>query len=425
MTHLCPRLQLPVAALVGAALLLTGCPVSDDDDDGGGIDLQGTVVDPYLDDAGVSDAWIIVDTGDELMSTRSANDGSFVLPELPRDEPIVLTVAGSERRASTYLDMVLAEQELPLQLSCSYREATYYDAPMMVVSGTFTGAPVGTWVIFSGEGMLQYDYFYAESSSPTEFQFEAQLDPGTEEYFFTAMAFDGETGEPRAAGAVTVEVAPQVDVEMELAYDETVSMTVSASQPRLDGEPLTTLDPTYTSSLGMVYVGKGYGSFVGWTLGWEATDDGFELDVRTAVMDDQQPRIALYLSEDLTARRAFSYAMVPIEPGATELEVDVLDSPLLEGDDTFEPGATVSWAPVDGADSNTLYVMDGDAPTWWLFAGEPTFPFPRFPDGFDSSMLFEDGTWTARSYHRTLVDGELDTTQPYLVSESPGGDAAH
>ncbi|MDP7115103.1 MAG: hypothetical protein QGH45_24225, partial [Myxococcota bacterium] len=316
-----------------------------------------------------------------------------------------------------------ADEELPLELGCEYREASYYDLPMIVVSGTFTGAPQGSYVIFSGEGVLNYDYFYVESAT-TEFQFEAQVATDADEYFFTALAFDGGTGEALAAAAVTVDVAAEVDVDVELDHHDTTWMTISASQPLLDGEPLTTLDPTYTSSLGMVYSGDGPGGFTGWTMDWEATASGFDLDVTYVPIDDEDAHITLYLAEDLTAGGAFSYAILPFEPGATELDVQMMDSPLLDGGGDFVPGTTVTWDPVEGATDYTIYVLDGDSLAWWFLADGPSFSFPRMPDGFDSSIIL-DGTasWVARAYERTEDDeGGTDLDQPYRVAETPDGD---
>ncbi len=411
--------------LVLALILgITGCPTTgDDDDDEGRIDLEGTVIDRNLDDAPVADAWILLDTGDELITARSGADGSFLIPEVPGSAPVTLTVAGEERRATTYLDRILVDEDLPLELGCEYRDMTYYDLPIIVVSGTFTGAPVGSYVMFSGEGVLSYDYFYVETAA-TEFQFEAQVAPDAEEYFFTGLAFDGNSGEALAAAAVTVAVEANVDVDVELTHDDPTSLAVTTTQPLLDGEPLTALDPTYTSSLGMVYAGEGVGGFVGWTRSWSATDDGFDLDLTYVPIDDQPARLNLYLAEDLTTAGAFSYASIPFEPGATELDVEVLDSPVLDGGGDFGPGTTVSWEAVEGATDYLLYALDGDALAWWFLADTPAFTFPRMPDGFDTSIILDDtAEWTARAYQRTEdAEGNTDVDQPYFVSETLGGD---
>ena len=412
-----------IAILLGAA----GCPTADDDDDVAGslIDLEGTVIDRTLDDAPVSDAWILVDTGDELISARSASDWTFLIPAVPSATGITLTVAGEDRRATTYLDRILDDEDLPLELPCEYRDSTYYDVPIVVVSGTFTGAPVGTYVYFSGEGVLSYDYFYVESTDPTEFQFEAQIPADEEEYFFTGLAFDGQTGAAMGAAAVTMEVEAQVDVEVEFVYDEPTTLTISASQPLLNGAPLTTLDPTYTSSLGMVYAGEGYGSFVGWTMDWDATDDGFDLYASYVPIEDHDAYVTVYLAEDLTSTaEGFSYALVPFEPGATELDVEMMDSPDIGDASSFGDGTTLSWDPVDGATDYTLYAIDDGELVWWFLADEPSFTFPRFPDGFDASIILPDGdaTWTARATEVVEdAEGEADLTQGYRITETPGG----
>jgi hypothetical protein len=414
-------LWLGTLALLAAS---TGCPTADDDDAGARIDLEGVVIDRNLDDAPVADAWIVLDTGDELITARSGGDGSFLIPEVPSSAPVTLTVAGEERRATTYLGRILADEELPLELGCEYRETSYYDLPMILISGTFTGAPQGSYVIFSGEGVLSYDYIPVESTAPTAFQFEAEIGAGDAEYFFVGLAFDGTTGEALAAAAVTVDVADEVDVDVELTHDDPTAMTVSASQPLLDGEPLTALDETYTSSLGMVYAGEGFGGFVGWTRGWTATDDGFDLDVSYVPIDDHPARINVYLAEDLSTAGAFAYGSIPFEPGATELDLELMDSPVLDGGGDFGPGGTVAWEPIEGATDYLLYALDGDVLAWWFLADSPTFTFPRMPDDFDTSIILDDSAdWTARAYQRTEdAEGGTDTTQPYLVSETPGGE---
>jgi len=412
-------------ATLGLLLGAAGCPTADDDDDGTFTDVEGVVIDRNLDDAPVSDAWILLDTGDELISVRSGSDGTFLIPAVPSDARVTLTVAGEDRRATTYLERALADEDMPVELPCEYRDATYYDVPIVVVSGTFTGAPVGTYVYFSGEGVMSYDYFYVESADPTEFQFEAQIPEGDDEYFFAGLAFDGQTGAAMAAAATTVTVGAQIDADVEFTYDEPATLTMSASQPVLNGDPLTTLDPNYTSSLGMVYAGEGYGSFVGWTMDWEATEDGFDLHATYVPIEDHDAYATLYLAEDLTTTAGgFSYALVPFEPGATELDVQMMDSPEIGDSPAFGDGTTIAWDPVEGATDYTMYAVDDDELVWWFLAEEPSFTFPRFPEGFDISIILPDGdaTWTARASEVYENDeGEADLSQGYRITESPGG----
>ena len=80
--------------------------------------------------------------------------------------------------------------------------------------------------------------------------------------------------------------------------------------------------------------------------------------------------------------------------------------------------------PVEGATDYTMYAVDDDELVWWFLAEEPSFTFPRFPEGFDISIILPDGdaTWTARASEVYENDeGEADLSQGYRITESPGG----
>jgi len=247
------------------------------DDDVATLDLEGTVIDPYLDGVGVSDAWIIVDTGSEVISTRSGGDGSFAIPALPSEIPISLTFAGEDRQALTYPDAILAEYELPLEIALPYRSASYYDLDTMWISGTISGAPVGSWVMISAPSLYDYPYYYVESEAAVEYEFEVTVFD-EESLSFSVIAQDGTTGELLAAGAAEVPVGEDADVDVELEDSEPTDVTVTVNQPVLNGEPLAQLDLNYQSSLGLVYLG-GFGPLAGWTRHWSQALDGFELVV--------------------------------------------------------------------------------------------------------------------------------------------------
>ena len=397
----------------------------DDDDDTGGstdtLDLEGVVVDDYLDGAPVSDAWIVVDTGDELISARSSGDGSFSIPALPAQTPIALTVAGENRRALTYADLVLADVEMPLELTCHYRDTTYYDFPTIHVSGDVIGAPEDTYVVISGPGMEDYPYFLAEDDGSTAFEFEAVVFGDPETYVFSALVQDGYTGELLGAGAAEVDVASEVEVDLELVAAEPLDLAVSVNQPLLNGEPLDALDDYYVSSVGLVNVGE-YGALAGWTSSWDFTGSGFDIFVDYVPIDGFQHQINLYLAEDLTAQGDFSYLSIPFDAGIEDLELVAMHSPVLSTDGDFGPGVTVSWDPVDMAESYGLYVMDGDEPAWWISTDLTEVTFPRFPDGFDTDLILgTEGEWAVRAqYYEEIADGVSD----YRVSETLGGTAS-
>ena len=406
----------------------TGTSADDDDDtampddDDDTLDLEGQVVDPYLDGSGVSDAWIIVDTGTEVISTRSGADGTFAIPALPAESPVSLTFSGEDRQALTYPDAILAEYELPLQVSLPYRSTTYYDLDTMRVSGTVQGAPVGAWVLISAPNLSDYPYYPVESDAPVAFEFEVTVF-GDESLPLSVIAQDGTTGELLAVGAAEVPVGEDAEVDVELEAAAPTDLTVSVNQPVLDGEPLAQLDMTYQSSLGLVYLG-GYGPLSGWTRYWSQSVDGFELVVDHVPVEGYTPHIGVYLVEDFEVESDFAYALVPFDPADEELAVEVLDSPDLQGQDQFGPGTTLSWEPIEGAEYYSMYIVDGGSIAWYIGTEETQIAFPTLPDGFDASILLDseaDFTVRANAYEET--DGENGIEYDYKISGTVGGTA--
>ncbi len=410
-------------------LICCGCensgtmPNDDDDDDTTSvIDLEGTVVDPYLGGAGVGDAWILVDTGTEQFSARTAADGTFLVPDVPDTTPIVLTVAGEDRQAVTWSGLVLADTELPFELSCTYRATSYYDFPTMRVTVEVTDAPVGSWVFVTGDGLYDYPYAQVMDEAAVELDFEVTLyDPELTTYTISALVQDGTTGELVGAGATTVDVADEVTAAIDADDASPAELDVTVNQPLLAGEPLTDLDTDYMSSLGLVYLDDG--ALAGWTRHWSHGEGGFDLLVDHVPVEGHVHHLGLYLAEDLSTADEFAYAQVPFAPGTTDLAVEVLDSPAPDGDE-FTPGTTLTWAPVDGAETYGLYVADEVGVAWWISTPDPELSFPALPEGFDSTIIMESGTWALRAQYHDAVEGENGTETTYKVSETAGGDAS-
>ena len=366
----------------------------DDDDDTGLLDLEGTVMDSVV-DLPVSDAWIIVDTGDELISARSGGDGTFSIPALPADEPIILTLAGDDRTARTNLDFVVSELELPFEPTLNYRSSDYYDLNRVTVTGNAVGVPNGHGVLISGDGMLEYEYLYQEGEGPIFFEFDVERLDLDEPFVFTGLVYN-QQAEIVTAGAAEVDLNDP-SVEIEFGDTAPLELTVNAPSVLLDGEPLTELDDEYATSLCTVFLGESWGAYTGWNASWEGDENGFTYHASYVPLEGYQTRAAIYLSDDLMDGPNLSYANEPLEEGATELTAAPLDSPLLSTHEDFAPGVSVSWDPIEGANGQTLYVIDDDEVSWWIFTEGNEVAFPQLPDGFDTTLLLEDGEWRGRA----------------------------
>ncbi len=408
-------------------ILLVGCPPTTGTliDDDARMDLAGSVIDRLAGDAPVSDAWIVVDTGDELITVRSGADGGFVIPDLPGTAPIVATVAAEGRQAVTHATLVLAEAELPMEVGLPWVDAGRYETETHTVSGMATGAPAGSWMLISGAGMPEYAYVQA-GGGPTPFEFtversvHAELD---EPFLFSALSFWNETGE--ILGAAVAEADWEDDMEADLVFgdDDVVELEVYASAPMLDGELLEELDSEYMTSLCLTYLNESWGAFLGWNEGWDTEDGGFVYDARYVPVDGYTARTSAYLVDDLEQPEAMSYASGILGDGADELTLEPLDAPHLDSHADFAPGSTVSWDPVEGADRTVFYVKQEERSSWVIATDDDQVTFPTLPDDFDLSLLVDgEGTWHVRASRSDEVDGEFDRDGPYLVSETWGGD---
>lgn len=387
------------------------------------VSFEGIVVDPVMDDAGVADAWIIVDTGDELISVRSGADGGFSIPDLPGDTAITLTVAAEDRRAVTDGGLVLADEDLPLEISCAYRDIDFYDFPTMTISGTVSGAPVGSYLFFNGPDYWGQDYLEVESTTPVPFQFVVDvLGVDAETYTFAAMALDGTTGDILGAAAATVDVADSAEAHLEWGKAGLADLLITTNQPSLDGVLLEELDSSeYIANLSLVFAGEDRGAILGWAEGWEAIESGFEISAWYTPVAGFTHSVSAYLTDDIMDDGPFAYGRVPLDAGDTAVHVNVLDSPALDDAGDFGPGGTISWAQVPGAEHYSVYILDDDMASWWLHTESTEVSFPRLPEGFDTSLLAGGGQWYVRASKNAVVDGEFDLTQPYLVSVTPGG----
>jgi hypothetical protein len=413
---------------VTLALLLTACSTGGTlaVDDDARVDFEGTVFDPLADDAPVAEAWIIVDTGDELISIRSGADGGFLIPDLPANTPITATVAAQDRQARTNADLVLADQELPMEVGLSYRDMADYPVQVHTVSGRAIDAPPGSWMLISGAGMEEYTYVQAEQGpTPFEFEFERLASADSEEpYVFSALSFVNETGELLGAAVAEVEWGDDMEVDLVFGGEQPIDLDVHSPAPLLDGELVEELDSEYMTSLCLTYLNESWGSFLGWNLGWDHEGDGFVFHASYVPVAGYPARVAAYLVEDLTDSEAMSYIAVPLEEGQSEVTVEPLDAPELDTHADFAPGMTVGWTPIEDVTRKVLFVRDDEgANAWWIGTDSDEISFPRLPDEFDPSLLLEgEGTWHVRVSRFDEVDGEFDSEGPYAVGETLGGE---
>jgi hypothetical protein len=116
---------------------------------------------------------------------------------------------------------------------------------------------------------------------------------------------------------------------------------------------------------------------------------------------------------------------VSIEAGDTTAEVLALDSPHLDTHDRFEPGVTVSWDPIEGADEIYMVLRDGDQIAWSILADGSSVSFPRLPDDLDPEILLDgDVQWVVRAESYDVdEDGAFDPLSSYFVAETRGGTA--
>jgi hypothetical protein len=378
--------------------------------------LDGVLTDPLAEDGPLDEAWVIVDTSEELITARTGADGSFAIADLPGNAPITVTFVAEGRMALTYQDMVLLDADLPLEIgSLVLLDEGAYEHDTWSVSGTISGAPQGAYLMLYGENEY-FGYLTVDSADPVPYGFDAEVEGDS--YTFTVMgiASDGYTA---LGGAIaTVEESGTVDLALS---DALASLEVTTNRPTLDGEVLEELDLEYCSSLGMTHPTEAWGSVTGWTDACSETADGFALDL-TWFPTNLEDRLDLYLADDLETSHTAAWASVVVSDGEESLHVDLLDAPLLHGTGDFTPGTAVAWDPVDGVTDHLFSVDDGESITWYILPidGRTEARFPRFPDDFDEDLITGAG-WTVRARYAVYDEDGMDPAEPYLLSLTDGG----
>ncbi len=417
-----------------AALALTACPGPADTAETGLpavelVDVWGTVSDPYLALGPVDGAWVLLDTGDEQIGVRTGADGSFSIPGIPGNRAVTLTVAHEDHMAVSYSGLLLGEASMPLDLRTHARDLGSYATESMTISGTISGAPVGSYVMFFGpndgpQDGSYIDYVQVSSEDPVDYAIDVELVyPGTD-YALSAMAFDGTSWEVQAAQAGTVSWGGSETLDLELDPDALQDLAVTADAPALDGVAITGFDDSYCSSVATVLLGESMSTTTGYNRGCEDLEGGFGFDVGFSPTDGYTDRLQLYLFDDYTTG-SYAFGSVAIDEGASALDIALLDSPLLAHHEELGQGGEISWEPVEGVTGYMLYGYDSDGSlAWYLYPSglETSFTFPSFPADFDASIILEDGNWAVISRHILYDDaGSLDQSEPYLGSITHGG----
>jgi hypothetical protein len=416
-----------------AALSLCACPGPADTADSGGpgvpVDLWGTVRDPYLADAPVDGAWVLLDLGDEQIGVRTGADGSFSMPGLPGSRPVSITVALEDHMAVTYSEVLLGEVTMPLELRTHARDISSYATERMTIAGTVSGAPVGSYVMFFGPtdqdlGTSYLDYVQVGSEEPVAYEIEVELVMPGSDYALSALAFDGSSWLVQAAAAGTVPWGGSETLDFTLDPGALQDLAVSAAAPSLDGVPVAGIEPDYCSSMAVTHLGESMSTTTGYNRGCDDSVDPFVFDLGWVPVEGFTDRLQLYLFDDL-ASGSYAFGSLPIPEGASSLDVTLLDSPILAHHDELSQGGSIGWEPVEGVTGYMLYGYDGDGSlAWYLYPGtsEPGFTFPRFPADFDASQVLVDGSWAVISRYVVYDDaGALEQSEAYTGSITHGG----
>lgn len=376
--------------------------------DGGGdvemTTLSGIAAESVLGvDTPIAGMNILVDLGTSFLTATTGADGMFEL-QVPKGQPITVTGYAAGRTAVTFAGIVADEEEMPLDFWSTYVDYADYEIEAMTVSGTIAGAPVGSLVAFYGNDQFGAARFSVENEEPVAFSFETTLYGETETIDFTATAFDATTGEVLDSVIVSAPRGDETPLEVVMPGVAPTVLTVTANAPSLNGVPLESIDATYGYISAGTLIGDFYNDYVGgiaftgFAQDPAITDGVFTATVSYVPMPDRQNVLRILLNSDFSDPASnFAIANIDLEPGATTASVELLDSPKIVSGDVFEPGATISWEPVEGAEDYKFAVIENNVAVWWIMTRNTSVTFPRFPEGFDTSAIATGGGWMVRA----------------------------
>jgi len=347
-------------------------------------------------------AQIVVDYGGDSppISATTDADGRFSV-QVPTGAAFTVTAAAEGYWAYSFAGLIAGEEPMPLGFSMNLKHAIFmYDVETMTVSGTIEGAPVGSQINFFGGDRTGAPTVMVESTDPVPFDFQTELWGDRETADFVVMARDVDTLEVLDAVVLSVPRGDETPVEVVLPGAGTTELAVTANAPTLDGVPLDTFDPaaayySATTVLGELYTEPPFAwGDTGYATAASIDAGEYSANVRYVPFDDYR-NVALVILNDAAGNYALSAEL--IEPGATEVDMEMLDSPTLTTDSAFEPGVTISWEPVEGADLYQVMILEIGEVSWWILTRDTELAFPRFPEGFDTSIIATGGEWWVRS----------------------------
>lgn len=375
--------------------LLVACsgPAGGTDTDSGDLlperaELSGIALDPHG-ELPVAGARVVVQQGEVFVTATTGADGTFAVPELLADTPLAVTVAAEGRVASTYAGVVLADEPVPLAFSVPRRHpvAAVEIPARITVDGVSAGSEIcAFWAGIGGEHCVS-----SPGNDAVELAFAAQFPEARDPYgVFVAQ---------RSVSTLAIERGMFVAIRVgdatrrvTLPADAPVELVVTTNQPEVADDPLDSFDPYYEDRAAVTHLGRHYvlGSTplrTGTSVDVEVTDTSLVVTVPHVVVPGQQNRVQLMLSRTF-ATGHYAWADLPIETGARELAVTLLDGPEVETS-PHVLGDTLTWDEVpDASDFQFRATVDGDA-VWTVQTRQAELTLPTFPEAFDPALLFE------------------------------------
>ncbi len=391
-------------------------------------DLLGAVVDPVLGAAVVSGASVLVSTPAGFLTGTSAEDGTFTIPVVLSEEPLWVTAWAEGRTARTYQLERLDQSPQPLVFALPLQDIADYEGASVSISGSVSGQPAGSRVCFYWSGPVGEHCVDSPGNDELAISFTARFLQAEPPWGLSVLAVDASDGSPYSG---TVLSTTSGHLRVELLGDPTRTLVVRTDQPEVGNKPLSSHDPYHEDVAGRTHVGElravgGTAAWTGLTTEVIALVDGLELTLPYVPAPGAQNRVELTLSRTVGTGH-YAWADLPLVAG-NPFEVDLLDGPEVDKVD-FAPGTVLEWDAIPEAEDFLLQVQGDSGPSWELHTRQPTLGFPAFPEGFDTTQLFETGqSWSLRSRARDdgdwdWVTGEVDPMGAYRATVTQGGKA--
>ncbi len=398
--------------------------------------------------SGVEGAHVFVDTGCEVLTTQTGEDGAFTVSDVPAEAPVTITVFAENRTAISFANVLVDQEEQPIYFNSQLNRLDDYFSTVpfrtIKVSGTISNFPAEADLL-PFYGPAHNGGYPITPGENQDFEIEVPVAGDIENLTYCVGAWSNQLSQLLSAKLITVDTDEDQHVEITMPdKEERIQLTVSANRPILDGELFETMDHfrrhvasiTY-SSIPCPFFG-GY-QITGFSTEITYSDLGVEVTVPYSTQTSFQNMVRVVLTDsyvsgnyiagggvyDKWVPSGISIAYMPIEEGEVTFAVEMLDAPTPHDPDmVFKPGATISWDPVENTVDYSLAVFDQAIPVWVLFTRETEITFPAFPEDFDESSLFTSGRWRIQSrwMERDWHDkGPFDDDEPFKSAMSVGG----